>query len=566
MPRPRPIPELTRMYAQAVECIQAGRLDEAERLGSRIRKLLPDSHEGVHLIGVVKLQRGHAGAALPLIEAALKINPQASDVWSNRALALAMLGRDDEALASFARSLELRADDPDMFNGRGRLLLKLHRPGEALADFERAEALAPGHFGALTNRGNALGDLGRHEEALAQYEALLADHPAHPALHFNRGHVLARLDRHAEAIAAYDQALASRPDYAAAHLNRGTVLQALNRHAEALASFAQVLALDADNADARHNAALSRLTLGDYRGGFKQYEARLARSGMPARRRLGKPLWLGEFPPQRKTILLHAEQGLGDTIQLARYVPLLARMGATVVLEVPSELAGLLGRLEGVTAVVARGAPLPAFDLHCPMGSLPLALATQPDSIPAAIPYLTASAERIAQWQPRLASVPQPRVAFVWSGRPSHPNDRNRSLPLARLAPLLQMGHVSFISVQPDVSVENAAVLAGLGGVTALGAELRDFEDTAAVLGLCDLVVTVDTAVAHLAGALGRPTWILLPFAPDWRWMLERTDSAWYPTARLYRQPAAGDWESVIARVRADLAGREANIASSSRP
>ncbi len=258
---------------------------------------------------------------------------------------------------------------------------------------------------------------------------------------------------------------------------------------------------------------------------------------------------------QRKTILLHAEQGLGDTIQLARYVPLVARRGATVVLEVPAELTGLLGRLEGVATVVERGAPLPAFDLHCPMGSLPLALATEPDSIPAAIPYLTASAERLAQWQPRLASVPQPRVAFVWSGRPSHPNDRNRSLPLARLAPLLEMDGVSFISVQPDVSVEDAAVLAGLGGVTALGAELRDFEDTAAVLGLCDLVVTVDTAVAHLAGALGRPAWILLPFAPDWRWMLERTDSPWYPTARLYRQPEPGDWESVIARVRADLAG-----------
>jgi hypothetical protein len=195
------------------------------------------------------------------------------------------------------------------------------------------------------------------------------------------------------------------------------------------------------------------------------------------------------------------------------------------------------------------------------MGSLPLALATEPDTIPAPIPYLTAGAQRIAQWQPRLESVPQPllprpRVAFVWSGRAGHPNDRNRSLPPARLAPLLEMDRVSFISLQPEVPVADAAVLAGLGGVTMLGAELRDFEDTAAVLGLCDLVVTVDTAVAHLAGALGRPTWVLLPFAPDWRWMLERTDSPWYPTARLYRQPAAGDWESVIARVRADLAAK----------
>jgi hypothetical protein len=220
-----------------------------------------------------------------------------------------------------------------------------------------------------------------------------------------------------------------------------------------------------------------------------------------------------------------------------------------------------MGRLAGVTAVVERGAPLPAFDLHCPIGSLPLALATEADGIPAAIPYLTASAQRIAQWHARLSLLPQPRIGFVWSGNPGHPNDRNRSLPLTRLAPLLEMDRVSFISLQPEVSEPDAALLGGLGGVTALGPALRDFEDTAAVLELCDLVITVDTAVAHLAGALGRPTWILLPFAPDWRWMLARTDSPWYPTARLYRQPAADDWESVIARVRADLAAlvREEN-------
>jgi tetratricopeptide (TPR) repeat protein len=554
-PGSRPLPEIARMLAQAVECIAQGRLDEAERLAARIRKLLPDSHEGVHLLGVVKLQRGHAGAALALIEAALKINPHASDAWSNRALALGMLGRDSEALASFARSLELRADDPDMFNGRGRLLLKLRRPAEALADFEQAAALSPGHLGALTNRGNALAVLGRLDEALAQYDALLADAPAHPALHFNRGHALASLARHAEAIAAYDRALARRPRYLAAHLDRGVALQALNRHEEALISFANVLVLDAGNADAQHNAALSRLTLGDYRGGFKQYEARFARSGMPPRRRLGKPLWLGEFPPQRKSILLHAEQGLGDTIQLARYVPLVARMGASVVLEAPDELTGLLGRLEGVVAVVARGAPLPGFDLQCPMGSLPLALATELSTIPAEIPYLAASAELNAQWRSRLAPLPHPRVAFVWSGHASHPNDRNRSLPLARLAPLLEMEPVSFVSLQPEPSDADAQMIAGLARVTAIGAELRDLDDTAAVLGLCDLVITVDTAVAHLAGALGRPTWILLPFAPDWRWLLERADSPWYPTARLYRQPAAGDWESVVARVREDLGG-----------
>jgi hypothetical protein len=430
-PGSRPLPEIAQMFAQAVDHYRQGRLDEAERIGGRLRKLLPDNFEALHLLGLVKLGRGHAGAALGLIEAALKIDPGAGGAWSNRGLALATLDRDSEALASFDQALALAPDDPDTLNNRGSLLLKLARPADALAALDR---------------------------------------------------------------------------------------------------------------------------VGDYRGGFARHEMRLRRSGMPAYRRFGKPLWLGEYPLHRKTILLHAEQGLGDTIQFARYAPLLARRGAKVVLEVPAELATLLRRLDGVAGVVARGAPLPGFDVHCPMGSLPLALATEPATIPAEIPYLAASPERIAAWRPRLAALASPRVAIAWSGRAAHPNDRNRSLALSRLEPLLDLDQVSFISAQREVSDPDAATLAAMAHITAIGAELRDFDDTAAVLALADLVITVDTSVAHLAGATGRPTWILLPFAPDWRWMLGRDDSPWYPTARLYRQPASGDWESVIARVREDLA------------
>jgi tetratricopeptide (TPR) repeat protein len=486
MPRSRPSPELARIFARARDHFQHGRLAEAEKLGTRLRKLAPDSYEAVHFLGVIKLQRGHAAAALGLIEAALELEPGAPD--------------------------------------------------------------------ASANRGNALAMLGRLDEALAQYDALLAAHPGQAELHFNRGLALASLGRHADAIASYDQALAQRPGYRAAHLNRAVALQALNRHAEAIAGFEAMLARDPADPDAAHNAALSRLTLGDYAGGFKQYEARFARSGMRGHRRdLGKPPWGGEIPLQHRTILLHAEQGLGDTIQFARYAPLLARLGARVVLEVAQELVSLLGRLDGVAQAAARGAALPAFDLHCPMGSLPLALGTQVASIPAA-PYLAASEERIAAWRARLPAL-TPRVAFAWAGGAGHPDDRNRSLELAQLGPLLDLEGVSFISLQREVSTVDAAGLAGMAQVTALGAELRDFDDTAAVLVLCDLVITVDTSLAHLAGALGRPVWILLPFRPDWRWMLDRPDSPWYPSARLYRQSAAGNWASVVAQVRADLAG-----------
>jgi hypothetical protein len=274
---------------------------------------------------------------------------------------------------------------------------------------------------------------------------------------------------------------------------------------------------------------------------------------MPARRDYGKPLWLGEYPPGHKTLLLHAEQGLGDTIQFVRYAPLLARMGAKIVLEVQPELLTLLGRVEGIAGIIERGAPLPAIDLHCPMGSLPLAMRTEAAAIPAAIPYLAASQERIAHWRARLAHLAPPRVAIAWSGRATHPNDRNRSLALARLAPLLGLDRVSFIAIQRELPGQDAETLARIPRGISVGQELRDFDDTAAVLALADLVISVDTSVAHLAGAMGAPTWVLLPFCPDWRWMLARPDSPWYPTARLYRQPALGDWDSVLAALRDDL-------------
>jgi tetratricopeptide (TPR) repeat protein len=544
--------DLARAFADAVNHYRAGRLDDAEKIAARIHKSVPQSHEALHLLGVIKLGRGHPAAALPLLDAALRLKPGAGDILASRGLALAGLGRDADALASFDLALAAAGEHPDTLNNRGNVLLKLGRPEEALATFERALAPEPGHFGARISRGHALSTLGRHAEALGEYEALLAAQPQNPELHYDRGNALAGLARPADAVAAFDQAIALAGGHLRAHLNRGIALAALNRHADALASFARVLAHDKGNADAAHNAALSRLTLGDYAGGFAQYEARWQRRGMPQRRRLGRPLWLGEYPLGRRTILLTAEQGLGDTIQFVRYAPLIARTGAKVVLEVPPELAALFGRLPGI-AVAVRGAALPPFDVHCPMGSLPLALKTDLGTIPATIPYLAASEERLGKWRARLAGVAAPRVALAWAGRAAHPNDRNRSLAFAALAPLLTLDRPAFVGVQRDLR-EDAQALARVPSLVHVGEELDDFDDTAAVLALCDLVVSVDTVVAHLAGAMGRPVWILLPYQPDWRWLLERADSPWYPTARLYRQSTPGDWAGVIGRLREDLA------------
>ncbi len=547
---------------EAVGLHQQGRLREAEKLYARVLKAAPETFDALHLLGTLKAQSGQMGEAFRLISAALKLNPRASDALLNLANVLHALKRDDEALDCLDKALALRPGDPGILQNRGSALLSLGRPQEALACFQQVLAHDPRQVETLINRGSALAALGRQAEALADFDAALALAPGHPGALYNRGNALNELDRPAEAVAAYDHLLAALPGHAAGWNNRGRSLQALNRHRDAVVSFDKAIALQKDYADAHHNQSLALLTAGDLRRGFEQYEWRWQRSGMEgARRKVSRPLWLGEYPLGRKTILLHAEQGLGDTIQFARYVPVLARGGATVILEVQPELKSLLSTLDGVASCHARGETLPAFDVHCPLGSLPLALKTDSESVPADIPYLNADASRLAQWRPKIDALPHPRIALAWAGRATHANDRNRSMTLAQLAPLLTLERVRFVSIQREQRDDDAALLARHPNVTAIGGELADMADTAAVIALLDLVIAVDTSVVHLAGATGRPVWVMLPFTPDWRWTLapdpaqpKKADrSPWYPDARLFRQPAPGDWTSVIAQVRAEL-------------
>jgi hypothetical protein len=549
---------LAQALQQAVALHQQGDLARAEKIYARILKARRDHFDALHLLGLLKHQAGKAGEAYRLIGAALTVNPRSADARSNLGLVLHALKRDAEALASFEQALALDPGHVEALNNRGTALLNLNRPTEALTSFERLLAINPRHLEARVNRANALLDLDRVDDAIAAYDGVLAAQPRHAGAHFNRGNALMRRENLEEAIAAFDRALAISPGYVKAHNNRGLALRALNRHGEALASYGRAIALDKDFAEAHLNAAHALLTLGDFARGFAAYEWRWKiASTAPHRRTFRQPLWLGTPPIGGRTILLHAEQGLGDTIQFARYVTLLARAGAKVVLEVAPVLKELLSEIGGAARVLAQGDALPAFDLHCPLASLPLALKTELASIPAEIPYLAAPTERLEKWRARMDALPRPRIALAWSGNPAHANDRNRSIPLARLQPLWSLVGPSFISVQRDVREGDAGVLAGATRLVHLGGELSDFADTAAVLALADLVISVDSAVAHLAGAMGRPVSILLPFSPDWRWMLAREDSPWYPTVRLFRQPAIGDWESVVARVREEL-GRAA--------
>ena len=505
--------------------------------------------------GSIKAQSGQMGEAFRLISAAVKINPRSPDALVNLANVLHALKRHADALDCLDKALAINPGDLQALQNRGSALLILNRPQEALGCFEQVVQREPGNGEALLNRGVAKATLGRDAEALADFDAALALAPGHPDVLYNRGNALLQLNRPAEAVAAFDGVLAAVPAHARAWNNRGRALQALNRHDEAVASFGKAIALQKDYADAHFNQALSLLTLGDLRRGFAQYEWRWTRSGITdTRRNYRRPLWLGEYPLGRKTILLHAEQGLGDTIQFARYAPLLARAGATVVLEVQPELKPLLDGLAGIASCHARGETLPAFDVHCPLGSLPLALKTEPASIPADIPYLHADEQRIAKWRPAIEALPGKRVALAWAGHARHANDRNRSIDLALLEPLLALAGVSFVGIQRELREPDAAWLARHRNVTHLGGELADMADTAAVAALVDLVIAVDTSVVHLAGAMARPTWVMLPFAPDWRWTISSERSPWYPQTRLFRQPAIGDWASVIATVRDALA------------
>jgi tetratricopeptide (TPR) repeat protein len=543
--------DIGQSLSEAFALQRQGRLREAEKIYNRVLKAAPDNFDALNLLGAVKLQQGQIGEAQRLLGAAVRANPRAAGAWSNLGQALHALKRAPEALDCLAKARALSPDDLAIRNQHANVLLTLGRPAEALAEFQQVLARLPNHVEARLNSGLARAMLGHPEPALADFDAALQLAPGHPGVHYNRGVALLRLGRYAEAVEANDRALAIAPDFANAWLNRAKALMQLNRYDETVAACAAALRLRKDFADAHFNNALALLTRGDYARGFAEYEWRWRRTGMPPQKSRGKPLWLGEYPLARKTVLLHAEQGLGDTIQFARYVPLIAAAGARVALEVPAELQTLMGRLDGAAAVVARGEDPPPFDVHCPLGSLPLAMHTDFATVPAPIPYLSAADDKIAQWSAKLDALPRPRVAVTWSGNPSHDNDRNRSIAFARLTPLLAAS-ASFVAIQKDVRGEDAVPLAD-SRVTSIGAELEDFSDTAAVLALCDLVIAVDTAAAHLAGAMGRPVWVLVPFAPDWRWTRKGETTPWYPSARLFRQPAPGDWESVVARVAGEL-------------
>ena len=479
--------------------------------------------------------------------------PQAEQLYA-QGLAYHRQGRLDQALAAYEQALRLQPGYFDVLHHIGILAWQAGDHGVAEQFLQAALEVDAQVPAAHSNLGNVLKAAGRHEEALASYAHALALDEFHVDAHYNRGNTLQALGRFEAALASYDRAIALQPDDAQAWTNRAAVLQELRRYDEALHSCASALRVQPDNAEAHWNQALLHLQHGRFAEGWRGYEWRWKVEHLSVSRQyrdFPQPLWLGQQDLAGKTILLHAEQGLGDTLQFGRYATMVAARGARVILEVPRALVKLAQTLAGPAQVLARGESLPPFDYHCPLMSLPLAFGSTLDSIPAPPAYLHADPGRTAAWNALLGATGKPRVGLAWSGSQEHGNDHRRSIAFARLAALLTPA-CDFISLQNESRAEDAAPLAA-STVRDLGVHLADFTDTAALCAAMDLVITVDTSIAHLAGALGKPVWLLLGAGPDWRWLLDRSDSPWYPGMRLVRQQPGEDWSAVLARVRADL-------------
>ena len=526
----------------ALECARSlyaqGELTRAAALCRELSIVEPACLEALHLLTAIALRGGDYEDALIAMRRMLRVGGESAVIHFNIGVALRELGRVDEEVAAYDKALAQRPRFFEAWFNRGNALRTLGRQHEAIASFGHAIDIRPDCAEAFNNRGNALGELHRYDEALDSFE----------------------------------RALTLRPDYADAHSNRGNALEGLGRHADALRSYENAQRYAPDHADAHYNESLCRLLTGDYARGWAKYEWRWKTGTyMPGKQpQLPAPLCLGRESLAGKTILLHAEGGLGDTLQFCRFAKFVSARGARVLLEVQPQLRRLLANLEGVGDLLVQGQRRPGFDFHCPLMSLPHALGTLNDSIPASLPYIAADPSLVAAWGRRIGQTRrQLRVGLVWAGNPrlgiatSHAMDKRRSMPFARFEALLDVPGIDFYSLQKGTAaVAQLTVSPFAHRVIDLTDEIEDFADTAAFVEHLDLVIAVDTSTAHLAGAMGKPVWLLNRYDTCWRWFLGRSDSPWYPhVMRIFRQPTAGDWYSVIAEVADSLRQLGADVA-----
>lgn len=564
-------------------CRSLGQLDAAKASYDRAVELQPGNPQAQASLGAVFQGMGRLDDAIARYNMALKLKPDLFEALYNGAVALQAAHRPREALARYERALAMHPEFVDGHFRRGVVLQELGQPDAAVLAYDRVVALQPAHAEALYNRGHALVALKRFEDAVVSYDQAIAVRPGFAQAHCNRGVALQSLGRWEDALASLDRAIDLVPEYSEARINRGVVLHAMQRWDEALATYEKVLATDPrsvsalinrgvtlhacgqldaafssygnaiaiepDAAEAHFFQSLILLLRGEFRKGWQEYQWFWKTVNGAARlRTFTQPVWTGQESVAGKRVLVHSEQGLGDMIQFCRYARLLAERGAHVVLEAPESLVGLLRGLDGVAECVVKGELLPHFDYQCLLLSLPHIFQADADNIPTPEPYLHGDPAKRAIWQERLGPRAQPRIGLVWSGSPQHMNDAHRSVSLTAMLRQLPAGF-DYVSLQKELRNGDVEALASRPDVRRFDGDILDFTDTAALCELMDVVISVDTSVAHLSAALGRTTWILLAAVPDWRWLLGREDSPWYQSVRLFRQSQLGDWDGVLQAV-----------------
>jgi Flp pilus assembly protein TadD len=456
----------------------------------------------------------------------------------------------------YRKVLAAQPKNPDALYLLGLITQATRRYAESTELFQRAVNEQPNNAKFLVNLGLSAGGmgLGQTERAIEAFRKAVAIDPKIPEAWSNLGNEFRNSERFEEAIECYQKALQLRPNFADAQCNLGVALQETRPTLQpAIEAFEKAIAMDPNFATAHWNLGFSLLLLGDFSRGLAEYEWRWKTGTVVIPRQIRRPQWGGE-PLNGRRLFLHAEQGLGDTIHMSRYVPLVAQRGGVVILECPAPLVPLLRGLPGLAEIIPAGQHPPDFDVHCPLMSLPLVFKTTLETIPGNVPYLPVDEKLRDEWAQKIPADPdRPRVGLVWAGQPGNKNDHNRSIRLEQLAPLADAKRMRFFSVQKGTASEQAKNPPKEMTITDYTADIKTFADTAAMLANLDLVITVDTSVAHVAGAIGRPIWIMIPIRPDYRWMLDRDDSPWYPTMRIFRQKTRGDWGEVISRVKDSL-------------
>jgi len=597
----------------AIKNHQAGNYPAAEQLYRQVLEIAPNNVDALHLLGLLKYQTGDAATAVELIEEAIRINPRVSNLYNNAGEAYRALGQMKEAIRYYRRAIKLNPQNAMAYNNLALALMKqnsfneadkhlktalrinpdyveasynlgrlfyqqnkfdealdrlqkaseinpdfspvyalmgqicqiLGRYQEAADYFDKAITHNPDDIALINNKGLALIDLGEPHKAVLLFKELLNHHPELAEAHCNLGVALNQLDQLDEAIECFIQALSLNPDYLDAQRNIASTLRDKGHVDESIDAFRKIIHQHPDLANAHFGLAFSLLLKGDYENGWREYEWRWSssNSGQQKPKLKGKE-WRGE-PLDNKTILIYCEQGAGDAIQFIRFVPLLSILGAKVILQCPESLITLFSKVEGINQVITFDETAKKYDFHCPILSLPLHLNMTLEEIPANVPYLNPAASELDNLE---LDKNKYQVGIVWAGSPLHINDRKRSCSVDLFKPLTEIDSVELHSLQKHPTDETIPSF-----LVDHSEHLEDYSDTAALIKKLDLVISVDTSVAHLAGALGKPVWILLPHATDWRWLQEGEESPWYPTAMLIRQKSPGDWPGVISLVKERL-------------